>query len=225
MPDFGLLDNPMWHSLASEHAHVAMSAGRAKRYPAEVLPFAGIAEPTEPAEQNLRELTQPGDLVGLLGHFPGTSEIWAREREFDVRQYVWDGPAPEPDLEARPMRPEEMPAMLALTALVYPAFFRAKTAELGDYFGIWDGSVLCAMAGIRMAFPGFREVSAVCTHPDYRGKGLGARVTLRVVHHILEQGLQPFLHTEGDNVAAYRLYEKLGFKLHQTLPFAVFRRV
>ena len=74
-----------------------------------------------------------------------------------------------------------------------------RTIELGGYIGLFDGDRLVAMAGQRLAPPGFREVSAVCTHPDFRGRGLAAGLTTLVARAILERGEQPFLHHASDN--------------------------
>lgn len=115
--------------------------------------------------------------------------------------------------------------MLELTALVYPSYFRAGTARLGDYFGVIKNGQLCAMAGIRMNFDGHQEISAVCTHPDSRGKGLASLLSLHLVHRITKSGDVAFLHTESDNSAAQSVYERLGFTLRKKLPFMVVDRV
>jgi hypothetical protein len=65
--------------------------------------------------------------------------------------------------------------MIALTDLVFPGFFRPRTLEMGSYLGIYDGRRLAAMAGERMRLDGYQELSAVCTHPDYTGRGYAQR--------------------------------------------------
>jgi predicted GNAT family acetyltransferase len=67
------------------------------------------------------------------------------------------------------------------------------------------------MAGQRLAFPGFTEVSAVCTADNYRGQGLGTALVLAVVHRIWQRGDEPFLHAATGNESAIRLYLSLGF--------------
>ena len=69
------------------------------------------------------------------------------------------------------------------------------------------------MAGTRFALPDHTEISAVCTHPSYRGQGLGSRLIRAVAAHITSTGRRPFLHTGGTNTPAIRLYESLGFTL------------
>jgi len=64
------------------------------------------------------------------------------------------------------------------------------------------------MAGERMRFPGYTEVSGVCTHPDFRGRGLARRLSAAVMASIRERGDIPFLHAWKTNAAAIRLYER-----------------
>ena len=53
------------------------------------------------------------------------------------------------------------------------------------------------MAGERLRLDGFTEVSAVCTHPDHRRRGLGEIVTAAVASHIVRRGDRAFLHVAG----------------------------
>jgi predicted GNAT family acetyltransferase len=75
------------------------------------------------------------------------------------------------------------------------------------------------MAGQRLRPPGWTEVSTVCTHADFRGKGLATRLVLAVAHEIHERGDSPFLHTGAQNAGAIRLYETLGFRLRREVAF------
>jgi len=69
------------------------------------------------------------------------------------------------------LKPDDVPEMLALAELTEPGPFRQRTIEFGGYMGIRDAGRLVAMAGQRLSLTGFTEVSAVCTHPEYRGRG------------------------------------------------------
>jgi len=114
--------------------------------------------------------------------------------------------------------------MLDLVARAQPGPFRKRTIDLGRYLGIrTEDGRLVAMAGERLRMPGWTEVSAVCTDPEFRGKGLGARLTLAVAAGILARGELPFLHTVHDNDNAIRLYERLGFEHSGDVVFASFR--
>ena len=114
--------------------------------------------------------------------------------------------------------------MVELAALTKPGPFLIRTHELGGYIGIRDQGRLVAMAGERFKLPGFTEVSAVCTHPDYRGRGYAAALTLAVATRIAARGETPFLHTFASNINAIRLYEKLGFVLRTPMSVTVLRR-
>jgi predicted GNAT family acetyltransferase len=80
------------------------------------------------------------------------------------------------------------------------------------------------MAGERMRFPGYTEVSGVCTHPDFRGRGFARRLSATVAARIEARGEQPFLHAWKSNHAAISLYESLGFDLRAEVNIAVLER-
>ena len=100
-----------------------------------------------------------------------------------------------------------------------PGPFRPRTIELGNYYGIYEDGALVAMAGERLQTPEFTEVSAVCTHPDARGRGLAAALSHRVATGILARGQTPILHVAQANVGARRVYERLGFVVRRDLEF------
>jgi predicted GNAT family acetyltransferase len=79
------------------------------------------------------------------------------------------------------------------------------------------------MAGERQKLPGYTEVSAVCTHPDFQGRGYARILISAVAQKILERGEIPMLHVREDNAGAIRVYEKLGFKTRAIFPFFVLR--
>lgn len=58
----------------------------------------------------------------------------------------------------------------------------------------------------------------VGTHPDYRGRGLGAALNARALQELVARGyVDAWLNTSRDRVAAVQLYEKQGFVLHRAL--------
>jgi len=109
--------------------------------------------------------------------------------------------------------------VLALTALVYPHYFRARTMELGRYFGIYREGRLAAMIGERLGTDRHQEISAVCTHPDFVGQGHARRLLAWLSNDVLARGRLPFLHVSRDNDRAMRLYEQNGYQLRRTIPF------
>src|SRR6185437_12341711 len=101
---------------------------------------------------------------------------------------------------------EDGPQMLKLAALTEPGPFFERTHQLGDFIGVKEDGRLIAMAGERMRPDAFTEISGVCTHPDFRGRGYAAALTMEVAARIRARGDTPFLHVYAANAAAIRLY-------------------
>jgi predicted GNAT family acetyltransferase len=119
--------------------------------------------------------------------------------------------------------PENVPAMIELARLTEPGPFQLRTIELGAFFGIFHGDGLMAMSGQRLSLPGFVEVSAVCTHPEARGRGYAPALMSRVMEHIRAQGKTPMLHSFSDNAPAIAVYRSLGFVFRRNFQLAVLR--
>ena len=83
---------------------------------------------------------------------------------------------------------------------------------------------LAAMIGERLGAPGFREMSAICTHPDFLGRGYARRLTAFLTNQTLQDGRQPFLHVAYANDRARMLYEQMGYRLRRDIPFLALRR-
>ena len=109
--------------------------------------------------------------------------------------------------------------MLALTAMVYPHYFRSRTMELGRYFGIRRDGQLAAMIGERLGTDHAQEMSAICTHPDHLGQGYARRLTAWLGNDALARGLLPFLHVSYENPRAKSLYHQLGYRVRVDIPF------
>jgi len=101
--------------------------------------------------------------------------------------------------------------------IAFPDFFRERMHELGLYLGIYDGARLVAMAGERLALPGLQEISGVCTHPDFSGRGLARRLTRALLCRHHRRGVGSFLHVSEGNAGARRLYECMGFVTRASL--------
>jgi GNAT superfamily N-acetyltransferase len=188
--------------------------------------FLGVAHPGVAMEHVLDSLVPPGDSVLLLGVAPARLPPgWALDALEDLAQMtcVDEVPVPEgpPVVE---LDPEHRTDALALTALVYPHYFRPRTMELGRYFGIHVDGRLAAMAAERLGAPGFREMSAICTHPDLLGRGYARRLTAMLGNDTLRRGDLPFLHVSQANTRARALYEGMGHRLRRTIPFWSLRR-
>lgn len=217
------LDNPAWASLRGAHAAVAETRGRAARYPAEMCPFAAVAADEPDAWDDLAALVGPGNRVFLAAPPGMPPASWERVGGGEGVQMVATGLRAERDPEVQPLGVADVPEMLDLIGRTKPGPFLPRTVELGTYLGIRHGGTLVAMAGERMRPPGWTEVSAVCTDPAWRGKGLATRLVRSVAAVIGDRGEIPFLHAAGNNVTAIRLYEQIGFTVRRRVGFHLVR--
>ena len=225
-----LLDNPIWNALRTEQRTLAISQNGASRFPPAIGPLAGSPDQSLESYDALRVLAGPGGLLVLfLPAPPLLPGAWSLFREGILTQMVCPKPARfDPTLLAesaklRSLGPSDIPAMIELATLTEPGPFRDKTIDLGNFYGVFVEERLMAMAGQRMRLPGFVEVSAVCTHPDARGRGYAGILMSRVTQDIRDEGKTPFLHAYESNPAV-SLYRKLGFTHRRTLRLAVIKR-
>jgi ribosomal protein S18 acetylase RimI-like enzyme len=214
------LDNPFWSSLRSRHRSLARSHGDAARYPAEFAPFLGVANAQADVIEALESLIDPGESVYLLGVAPTLPDGWRIEAYGPLAQMICAAPMP---VIGGPQVIELSEAhradVLALTALVYPHYFRPRTMELGRYFGIYQDGRLAALIGERLGMDAYQEISAVCTHPDFNGRGYARRLLALLSNDVLERGRLPFLHVSHQNQRAKLLYEQAGYRLRRDIEF------
>ena len=138
---------------------------------------------------------------------------------------VWNDPVPpEVKHSAEDLNISQIDEMLELTELNELGRFRKRAPELGSYLRIREAGQLVAMAGEGFRFPGYTEISAVCTHPDHRGRGYASSLVSALIQKITKSGETPFLHVGTENAQAIRVYEKLGFKTRRTITFAIVKR-
>jgi GNAT superfamily N-acetyltransferase len=223
-PDISLLDNPIWYALSTGQSYLAQSNHLAKRFPRDVAPF-GAMKTQSPAEYEALAHILSGDIAALfLDSEPILPADWSMRISGDMYQMTFEAPPPaRPKQSFRKLTQADVPEMLALTQLTEPGPFLPRTIELGSYYGIHESGSLVAMAGERLRLTGFTEVSAVCTHPNFRGRGYGNALMSTVISGILNRGETPFLHVKTDN-PALALYKKLGFEIRAQLYLAVIQQ-
>ncbi len=219
------LDNPFWSSLRSLHRDIGRHAGDVSRYPAAYAPFLGVASAERATAADLDALVAPGESVYLLGVAPPPPPGWRLEAFRPLAQMICTAPlAVAEGPEILPLGDAHRADVLALTALVYPHYFRARTMDMGGYFGIYQDGRLAAMIGERLGTGDCREMSAICTHPDFIGRGYAGRLTAMLANDTLARGALPFLHVSHENPRALRLYERLGFRHRRDIGFWSLRR-
>lgn len=222
-----LLDDIAWHALTGPHAHCSTGSDSARRYAPGFPPIIAFADRERPDFAALRPYCEPSERLYCAGWTGLVSPGWVLAAQTTMHKMVWD--APVPTLAPASRRPaevvrlgaEHVPQMLELVALTHPGPFGPRTVELGDFFGIFEGQRLVAMAGERMRAATLREISAVCTHPDYQGRGLARRLIQTLLRCQLERGETPFLHVVHENTVARRIYEAMGFRDHSVVSIRV----
>jgi predicted GNAT family acetyltransferase len=225
-----VLDNPAWSALTTKQAHVALGT-RARRFPVNVTPIGAVERADPAALEELADLTPIGDWISLPATVPGLAPLVPAPLrvtlEKQLVQMVCDRPIPVDPLPVvtTELAEVDIPAMMHLTELTHPGPFRSHTYTLGKYLGIYAGDRLAAMAGQRMHVAGHREISAVCTHPDFQGRGYARFLVGMLVNDILSGGMGAFLHVEESNERAQALYHNLGFSERRRLPLLVAQRI
>jgi len=224
--DDSALDNPFWSSLRSIHRELAVCSGNdVARYPPEFAPFLGVAKAEVDAGTAIAPLLAPNETVLLLGVLPKLSGTWQLETFRPLAQMIRTEPLDVPDgPEIVALDESHRADVLALVALVYPHYFRLRTTELGRYFGIYQDSRLAAIIGERLGTDTHTEMSAICTHPDFTGRGYARRLTAFLTNDTLARGRTPFLHVSYENTHAKSLYERIGYRLRRDIPFWALRR-
>lgn len=212
------LDRPIWHALTTRQAHLAQGEGRALRFRQDHALFA--ASPDNSPES----LAALGALIAASGPAilfqPGIPPGTIATKAAIGVQMVAGAVAAPAGFDFLELGDADAPEMLALATLTQPGPFFTQTHRLGDFVGIRDQGRLVAMAGERLRVSGHTEVSGVCTHPDFRGKGLAGNLIRIVASRILARGEQPFLFSYADNHGAIALYETLGFRMRREMPVA-----
>jgi predicted GNAT family acetyltransferase len=139
--------------------------------------------------------------------------MWKVRNDNALLQMVFEKPSIHLNLDSsiRALVKADVPDMLALTQLAKPGPFLENTIDFGGYFGYFVEGRLVSMAGTRLAAGPYTEVSAVCTHPEFVGRGLANLVLPHVIQFIQQHRQIPYLQLYPDNLPAYRLYQRLGF--------------
>jgi ribosomal protein S18 acetylase RimI-like enzyme len=216
------LDNPIWFALTTEHRLLARTHGLARRYPPDVSPLAAFLHPTQDAFADLQRLVSPGEHVALFTASPlDVPGRWQIDRSRWIDQMICESSLDSPPLAPLRLGTADVPEMLDLTAATEPGPFLPQTIQMGGYFGIRasDGR-LVAMAGERLRSTAFAEISAVCTLPEFRGRGYARALVTFLATQILAAGKTPFLHVKSENEAKV-VYQKIGFRLRAAIRLTV----
>lgn len=212
-----MLDNVFWQALADTQRDFSVGTDHVRRYSSGLPPLLAFANPDSPRLEEIAPFCETGERFYTSGWQGDAPAGWRVELEAKMELMVWSGSAPvEEPIETLPLGPQHAQQMVELATLTRPGPFGPRNLALGDYLGCFEQGRLVAMAGERMQAGRWREVSAICTHPEWQGRGLARRLVQRIVAAQLRRGETPFLHVMSGNAGAVRLYEQLGFTRHRT---------
>jgi predicted GNAT family acetyltransferase len=220
------LDRIVWESLTTYHAPLSEGTGLARRFRRDVNLFASARDDSKAALAELSALVKPGEQVfvaqvpGIVIP-PGLVEV---KSALGVQMLATHAPDAVARADITTLTDADAPEMLALAKLTEPGPFLERTNRMGRFVGIRVEGRLAAMAGERMRIPGYTELSGVCTHPDFRGRGFARRLSAAVVSDIFARGDRAFLHAWKSNHLAIALYEQLGFRARADVNISVLSR-
>jgi predicted GNAT family acetyltransferase len=221
------LDRPIWHALTTRQAALAEGGALARRYPPDIGPFADMADMSAQSFAALAALMTGSDYVVLFTPDPVTPPSEFKILLAKTGEQMIGTPAQSSSGAAGivTLGADDVPAMLELTKLTNPGPFAARTRELGTFLGIKIDGRLVAMTGERMKPGQYTEITAVCVHPDYRGRGYAQILLGAVARQITARGEISFLHVFSDNTSAIALYRRQGMEIRHRLHVTVLGRV
>lgn len=217
--DLTPLDRPIWSALTTRQKHLAEGGARALRYPVAMTPFADMVDMSAASFAALGDLLSGSQVAALFT--PEAVDVPAGFKVVlaETGEQMIGSPVDSPLRNAEIVRlgAADVPGMMALTALTKPGPFALRTHELGTFLGIRAGGDLVAMAGERMKPGNFTEMTAVCVHPDHRGRGYAQALLAAIARQIEARGEIPFLHVFSNNASAIALYQRQGMKIRRRL--------
>jgi predicted GNAT family acetyltransferase len=225
-PPMHPLDHPIWSALTTRQQALAEGDMLARRYPPAIGPFAAMADTSPESFAALSALTSPSDLAVLFTPDPVIAAAEFKIVLAKTGEQMIGTPA-ETSLGAADvvrLGADDVPAMMGLTKLTNPGPFLPRTHELGTFLGIRIDGQLVAMVGERMKPANYTEITAVCVHPDHRGRGYAQILLAAISRQIFSRGEIPFLHVFSDNESAIALYRRQGMEIRRRLCVTVLQK-
>jgi ribosomal protein S18 acetylase RimI-like enzyme len=221
----------IWNAITTGNNDIAIINGHVGCYLPEIAPFAGMKNFNDSNLQKLYEFIPANRSVAIssLNKMDHDENRWKLLQPMDVTQMVYEHSVNTFTTKNSPLivplSEEHVPLMMELTALTRPGPFLQQTIRFKNYFGIFIDDRLAAMTGQRMHPKPYMEVSAVCTHPDFRGLGYAKTLMLHVMKIILDNSFTPFLHVLSNNSNAIELYKTIGFRTREQIFVDLIRRL
>lgn len=221
---YEILENPVLSSFNANWKAVATRVGTAYALPEDMGPFAAMSGDTDVARSDFVRLVQSRKspvIIAQQNQIVVPSGLTALQHMRGVQMVPMVPIVTTQDAGFDVLSDDDAPAMLHLATMTKPGPFALRTNQLGEFIGIRVNGELVAMAGQRMRFPGWIEISGVCVHPEFRNRGMARQLVTAMIDKIVQSGAQPFLHTFADNATAIALYRSLGFEIRTEMDIAL----
>lgn len=214
------LDSPVWNSLKETHANVVIDYNNLKFYNPEYCPFGSFTN-AQNTTTNIEKYSQLSSNFFIVGNKPELNNSKFKVKLLVCNQMILKNKINiETTQKIVHLQSKiEKQELFDLVNLVQPGYYRMKTAELGNYYGIYKENKLIAAAGERMKMDSFTEISAVVTHPEHTGSGYAKQLISHTTNLVFEENKIPYLHVSSANLPAIGLYEKLGFVTRKKVNF------
>jgi ribosomal protein S18 acetylase RimI-like enzyme len=220
------LDYPIWTALTTRQSTLAEGGALARRFPPDIAPFAALKDHSPECFAALHALLPDGETRAAFF----TPEPPSPPDDFEVvmattgEQMTGTPTAVASSVPLVTLGPDDVPAMIELVDLTKPGPFSQRTHTLGTFLGIKIDGRLVAMTGERMKPALYTEMTAVCVHPDYRGRGYAQMLLSAVARQIVARGEIPFLHVFSNNDSAIALYRRQGMEIRRRMHVTVLRK-
>jgi len=220
------LDRPIWSALTTRQQALAEGGAQARRYPPAIGPFADLVDMSPQSFAALAAILSGSEIAVLFTPDAVTAPDEFKILLAETGEQMIGTPA---ECFIRGVEPvtlgaDDVPEMMALTELTKPGPFGARTHELGAFLGVRIDGRLVAMAGERMKPGNYTEMTAVCVHPDYRGRGYAQVLLGAVARQISARGELPFLHVFSHNSSAIALYQRQGMEIRRRIHVTVLQK-
>jgi predicted GNAT family acetyltransferase len=221
------LDRPIWSALTTRQQALAEGGALARRYPPDVTPFADMVDMSPRSFAALGELLAGSEIAVLFTPDAVVAPDGFKILLAETGEQMIGVPAENAigGVETVTLGAADVAEMIALTELTKPGPFSARTHQLGTFLGIRIDGKLVAMAGERMKPANYTEMTAVCVHPDHRGRGYGQMLLAAISRQIVARGEIPFLHVFTSNSSAIALYRRQGMEIRRRLHVTVLQKL
>lgn len=218
-------DNIIWDSLSGSQRPISVGNDRIRRYAPGFPLIMAFADLDEPPFEDIAPHCPAGEKLYCCGWDGEMPAGWKLELDAAVAVMAWRGGPVAADPRPVRLTADHVPGMRELFDTCKPGPFATRLMDIGEWYGLLEDGRLVAMAGERMHAGQWREISGVCTLPEYQGKGYAKLLTERVIASQQTRGLETFLHVFPGNTRAVELYERMGFVTEREMPLRVISRL